>query len=702
MGWTIADRVRRLTANLKTTYYITDKLNATLTAGGNMRDQRAPGTFSQRKSKNLGAFARDFDINPFSYALGTSRTLRARDAEGNLEYYRNNWAPFNILNEYENNYMDISVLDFKVQGEASYTILERLDLKGLNSARRAQTSSSHYVKEGSNVIGAFQANETPYVARENIYLLRDRKNPLAIPEVALTHGGVFHRNESLTSYQGRIALDFDRTFGDHDVKVFGFSEFRYADRSIIPFSGYGIQYAKGNQIFTNPNIFDKTLQEGNPYFSLQEKYNRGVTFLASATYGYAGRYVLNAEFNMEGSNAAGGTARSRWLPTWNVGAKWNIDKEDFFHVEEVTGLSLRASYGLTAKMNENAINSSAIYSNAILHRNDFGARENALTIKHLENRDLTWEKMYEFNFGVDAAFFDNAISFTADVYQRNSFDLIDLVRTSGVGGEYYKYANLGDVLTCGIELSLETRNINWSNFRWVSKFTFSYVDQKITHLRNTPNTFDMVSGTGKGNIEGYPKGSLFSFNYMGPNQWGLPTFDFGLYPSNNKLYSDIAGADFLDSEYSKSYLIYQGSVLPNMIGGIANTFSYRNFTLSVFVSYQAGNKIRLNPTFDPTYGDLNVFSSEYYDRWLQPGDELRTDVPALLSQDLIRLYGMENIERAYNTYNYSQTRVVDGGFVRLKNISLSYNFPREWISLLKMQSLRLSFQANNVMLLYAD
>ena len=98
-GWTITDNVKRITANLKNTFYINDQLKATFTAVGNLRSQKAPGTFAQRKNTAVGAFERDFDINPFSYALGTSRTLRPKDAQGNLEYYRNNWAPFKILEE---------------------------------------------------------------------------------------------------------------------------------------------------------------------------------------------------------------------------------------------------------------------------------------------------------------------------------------------------------------------------------------------------------------------------------------------------------------------------------------------------------------------------------------------------------------------------------------------------------------------------
>ncbi|MFK8266546.1 SusC/RagA family TonB-linked outer membrane protein [Capnocytophaga cynodegmi] len=703
-GWTITDNVQRITANLKNTFYINDKFKTTLSAQGNMRQQKAPGTFTQRKNTTIGSFERDFDINPFSYALSTSRTLRPRGSNGELEYYRNNWAPFNILNEYQNNYLNINLLDFKIQGEASYKFNNDLEATVLLSTRQAFTATSHFIKEGSNVVQAFRANETPWVAQQNIYLIKDKDNPLLQPKVGLTHGGIFNKTETtLKSYQARFALDYNKQLGEHDIKGFGFAEIRSADRSVNPFQGYGIQYDKGNQIFTNPLIFQKLLNEGTDYFSLLERYERGVTFSLSGTYGYQGKYIFNTVLNYEGSNTAGRNSRSQWLPTWNIGGKWNIDQESFMKDQNYfSTLAFRASYGLTAKMNEQAINSNAVYKNQILNRFRFEDRENALRILHLENRDLTWEKMYELNIGIDAGFFNNRLNATIDVYQRNSFDLIDLIRTSGVGGQYYKYANFGDMRTRGVELALNSKNILTDDFKWTTNFTISYMNQEITRLLNTPNTFDMVAGAGRGNIVGFPKGSLFSFNYQGLNSYGLPTFDFGLYPLNNRAYGSIAGADFLDAQYSKTYLIYHGSIEPNVNSGLSNTFQYKNWELSFFITAQAGNKIRLNPSFDPAFADLNVFSTEYYNRWIAPGDEWRTEVPALPSQDLIRLIGEENIERAYNTYNYSQNRVADGSFVRMKNISLGYNVPEYYAKKFGLSTINVRGQVTNPFLIYSD
>ncbi|MDN4753362.1 SusC/RagA family TonB-linked outer membrane protein [Porphyromonadaceae bacterium W3.11] len=703
-GWTITDAVHRLTGNVKTSFFFNDKLSATIAAQGNIRTQKAPGTIPQRKNTTLGAFERDFDINPFAYALGTSRTLRPKDEQGNYEYYRYNWAPFNILNEYQNNLMNIKVLDLKLQGETSYKITPNIEVKGLFSIRSASTSTEHEIHQNSNIIRAFSANETPEVAKENIFLLHNRENQYFQPLIPLTNGGIYKKSTThLTSYLGRIALDYNGSFGEHDLKSFFFTEARSTNRQIDAFDGYGIQYDRGHQIFDNPLIFEKLSEGGEDYFKLNKLYNRGITFSWSNTYGYAGKYIFNTILNYEGSNTGGRSTRARWLPTWNVGAKWNIDREDFMPQQSVVSkLAVRTSYGLTAKMNEQALNANAIFQNAIIHRLSIEDRENALKIYNLENRDLSWEKMYEWNVGLDIGLYNNRISSTIDLYLRNAFDLIDLIRTSGVGGEYYKYANFGDMRTLGAEFALHTRNIETKNFQWSSSLTFSYMNQKITRLLNTPNTFDMVAGRGRGNIEGYPKGSLFSFNFQGLTSEGLPSFDFGHYPIDNDTYATSTGADFVDAQYSKTYLLYHGPIEPNMIGGLSNTFRYKGWELSFFITAQAGNKIRLNPTYDPSFGDLNVFSKEYYDRWLVPGDEFLTDIPVIPSDDLIRKVGRENIERAYNTYNYSQNRVADGSFIRMKNITMAYQLPESVLRPLYLQSAVIRFNATNPFLIYSD
>ena len=256
--------------------------------------------------------------------------------------------------------------------------------------------------------------------------------------------------------------------------------------------------------------------------------------------------------------------------------------------------------------------------------------------------------------------------------------------------------------TQGIELSLSTTNIETKELSWSSSLTLSLMNQKITRLRNTPNALDMVAGRGRGNLVSYPKGSLFSYNFQGLNSHGLPTFDFGLYPTNHGEDANVYSADFSDTQYTKSYLTYHGPIEPQVIGGLSNTLRYGLWDLTLFITAQAGNKIRLNPTFDPTFADLNVFSGEYRNRWMNPGDEQHTDVPTIPSQDLINAVGRENIERAYSTYNYSQLRVADGSFVRLKHVSLGYRVSEAFAKKLRLQSAKLQLSLTNPFLIYSD
>lgn len=703
-GWTIADKVQRFTANLKNTFYISNNFTAKLSLQGNVRMQKAPGTLPQKKNTITGVFERDFDINPFAYALGTSRTLRPFDKDGKREYYRNNWAPFNILDEYENNNLAIKVVDLKVQAEGTYKLTNDLSLKGMLSYRRSNTNTQHQIGELSNMVAAYRACETPWVARENIYLVKDFYHPNLLPKPGIEQGGILHTNNvNMQSVLARIALDYDAQMGEHEVKGFAFGEIRTLKQTFNSFQGYGIRYNRGNQVHSAPGIFEKMFQENTAYFSLRHRDERGITLSGNATYGYKGKYIFNTVVNVEGSNAAGTGATALWLPTWNVGAKWNIDKEQWMkNNDAISKLALRISYGLTAKMNETAANASDIYKGDITHRFNLNERENQLNIFSLENRDLTWEKMYELNIGAEVGFLKNRISATVDVYQRNTFDLIDLVRTSGVGGQYYKYANFGDMVARGLEIGLHTVNIQNNKWKWTTDVTLSLMNQKITRMLNSPNAFDMVAGRGRGNVVGYPKGSLFSFNFQRLDNNGLPNFDFGRYPLPQNELKNIVGADFNDTQYTKTYLLYHGPIEPNIIGGLANTLKWNNWELSIFITMQAGNKIRLNPTFDTQFADLNVFSKYYINRWLNPGDEYRTDVPVLPSKELTNIVGKENIEKAYNTYNFSQLRVADGSFVRLKNISLAYHLKTNWLKKLRLHTASLRMNITNPFLIYAD
>ena len=129
-------------------------------------------------------------------------------------------------------------------------------------------------------------------------------------------------------------------------------------------------------------------------------------------------------------------------------------------------------------------------------------------------------------------------------------------------------------------------------------------------------------------------------------------------------------------------------------------FRWKNWRLNVFITYSFGNKLRLDPVFSASYSDLAAMPKEFKNRWVQPGDENLTDIPAIAS--VRQNYKDNYLSYAYNAYNYSTARVADGGFIRMKDISLTYDFTPQFISKIGLTSASLKLDATNLFLIYAD
>ena len=696
-GWTIADRVHRVTGNLKTSYTLSPNVKIGILTQGSIRTQKAPGTYNRTANVVEGGYARDFDINPFSYALNTTRTLRPYDDNGNLEYYRYNYAPMNILNELKNNYMDLNVLEYKIQGDLEIKLAKGLKYNFLGSVRHVKSSNEHSMTEHSNIVEAYRANQTTIIANANPFLFTDPDRPDALPQVVLANGGIYKLTENnLQSYYFRNALEFKRQFNQkHDIKVFLGQEYRHTDRDYQFFNGYGYQFNRGGTAFTDYRIIQKSIQENSPYFGKSYTKERGIAFFSQGTYTYDNRYVLAGTLNYEGTNQLGRSRSARWLPTWNISGRWNASNEKFLENNStISNLAFRASYGLIAGLG-NASNALAIFRNSIANRYNPNDRESIVKITSLQNSELTWEKVYETNLGLELGLFRNHINLSLDVYQKNSKDLIDYVRTSGIGGEYIKLANNASMITKGIELALDTKNIKTDNFSWSTGINFAYFNQEITKLSYSPNVYNLVRELG-GNVIGGQRNTLYSYDFAGLDNKGLPLFNL---LNGSRSYNKI---DFQAIDNILSYLKKEGPVEPNITGGLSNTFRYKNWELSALITMQAGNKIRKNADYGIDYNDLSVFPKEFRNRWINGGDEQVTNIPAIPSKFTIIDQGSSTLRKVYNAYNYSTERVVDGSFVRMKNISLSYSFAKEVLDELKISNLTLRLQATNPFLIYAD
>ncbi len=698
-GWTVADQVQRITANLKTTFYFNDYVNLGLSTVFSSRKQDAPGSFDRQDDPVGGSISREFDINPFNYSLNTSRALRPYDNDGHYEFYRQNWAPFNILNELDNNYLHLDVKDIKLQADLEAKLTSNLKFNSTGSLRYVISDRNHDILENSNVVGAYRADETAVVKGQNIYLYQDPDNPDAEKEVVLENGGIWYRHQNkMTAINWRNSLTYDNSFGkedQHELNVFVGSEIRSIDRDYNGNDNYGLLY--GNGLLANPNykLVRKLYSEGTYLYNRGYDKERTAGFFGRANYTYDGKYTVSLTGRYDASNQQGESG-AMWLPTWTVSGKWNVSQEEWMMNQNVfSDLAFRASYGLTATAGP-ASNSSAVFRNSITtSRFDPATREVGMTIVDLKNGELTWEKQYETNIGVDMGLAHGRIFVTADVYKRDAFDLIDRVRTSGIGGQVYKWGNNADMTTKGVEFSITTRNFTKGDFKWTTNLNASFYDQKIKKLSYEPSAFDLISKLG-GNVVGNARNTLYSYEFTGLNAEGLPTFVMAPGETDN-----VGGANFQDTQNVVAYLKKEGSVEPNKTVGLSNTLSYKNWSLDVMAVASWGNVVRLDPNFSHQYNDTQIFTKAMNNRWEIAGDENLTNVPVIASADMIVKYG-RSLERAYNTYNYSDQRIAKGDFIRIKNITLGYEFPEEFKKQIRVSSFGLKLSVTNPFLLYSD
>lgn len=704
-GWYKDSRVERYTFNANAIYNLSSKVKIKILNSDSYRKQKAPGTLSQQTDVVNGTVSRSFDINPYSYCLNTARTLDPN------AFYTRNYSTFNIFDELKKNYIDLDVADLKFQAELNIRPImkqdQNLEFNILGSYRYTNAQQNHYVLENSNQAQAYRAGidpENAIIKASNSYLYTDPDVDNAEPETVLPKGGMlFYSKNSMSQYDFRATGQYSKNWTDqHSITIFAGLETSRVDRYAQAFEGWGINYQKGNLPYLNYKLFKQMAEDNGSYFSDSKSYRRNMAYFANANYIFKGRYVVNGTIRYEGSNLMGQTHQSRWLPTWNASLAWLLSEEPWFIQSNLfkkhiwTHAKLRASYSLTGESGPTGYaNAEALYYSTRPWRQETGQQELGLDLSGLANSELTYEKKHELDLGADLGFANNRINLVFDWYKRNNYDLIGRIYTEGVGGFSSKYANVAEMASHGVEFTLSTTNFQAKNeggFEWTTDFTFSYSKTKITKLNSRSRIIDLIQGTGFA-LENYPHRALFSIQFAGLDSHGIPQC---IDEDGNV---SVTGLNF--QEYEKlGYLKYEGPVDPTISGGFGNNFSWKGLHLNVFITYSGGNKLRLDPVFSSSYSDQDAMPKEFKNRWVMPGDEAYTDIPAIASRR--QVYLNTYVGRAYSAYNYSTARVAKGDFIRLKEVSLTYDMPKAFLHFMRLSSCSLKLAATNLCLLYAD
>ncbi len=682
----------RFSGNFKGNFNLSNSFTLTGTLYGSIRNQRSFGAFNE--TENIGGITeRAYDINPYTYARSTSRAMRAYDDNGNLEFYQSNFAPFNIVHEMNNNFVDIKLKEVRFQLDGNWKVGKDLNYSVILSARSTSAVSEHISTELSNVAESYRAMQSNAIRSANGKLYNDPYDDSEFPISVLPRGGIaIVDNNQGEFYTFRNTINYKPIVKQwHTFDLMAGSEIKQRKYNSSSFTGYGLEYYRG--LTASPDYRaiqrDQLSATGSPYYSMGQNLYREASFFANLAYSYKGKYNLTLSTRADGSNRLGASERFRFLPIWVVGANWNADEEQFLKdVRWLDYLKVRGSYGTRGNISGLGSPELLAYYGTTTRFNPNNI-ENIITISAPDNPTMQWEKEKMANAAVEFGVFSR-LSATLEYYHRSNYDLIGNIEVSRVSGFIRKTMNWADMINQGFEVTLNSQNIKGKKFKWNTIFTFGYNKNEVTRLQNSNGVLRQTVDRGAP-MEGKPVSGLYSFRFATLNAEGLPLF-----------YTSTGGLSNSFSKYSTNLnmLQYEGSREPLGSGGLTNQFHYKNLSVSFLFTYSYGNKVRLNPILLRYYSDVSAIDADLANRWTTPGDELYTNIPRIIEDETRSALLQANAD-PFTAYNRSDIRIASGSFVRFKNIMLSYDLPRSATKQIGLKNLKITGQAQNLVL-WAD
>ena len=661
--------------------------------------------FGIRSTASYEKKHRGGDWRPGSYAPTASRTLDPNT------FYAYDYTPFNIKHELQHNTRDYKTANLSLQATIDWQPITQLRLSALGALRYRDQYSVTDRDEQANASQVYRNISKSIIRSNSDYLYKPLDDPTALPQIVMPYGGIRNSQNTIDErYDGQLKAHYNDTFGrngEHNLSAVAGLEV-FEERHLNEwFDAYGVNYNLGYMTTYSPLLFTNLRNKGKQYYEIRPTLDRGVSLVGNVDYTLLGRYRVNASYRREGTNQFGRARTIRYIPTWNVGGNWSIDQESFFpKLKPLSSLSMSLSYGMSGTI-PYVHNALPRLKTLLPFFGDANLIEPGVYIDEPANYDLTYEKMYELNWGLNFGLFDERISAGITLFNRQGRDLIDQVFPQGTGGFVdFLYGNVAQMSAKGIELSLTTQNIRTRDFSWSTSITYSRNTNKVTRLNTSPSVKNLTDEKGAAR-QGYPLNSLFSIPFYKLDENGHPRFFLpdgadvlpdGRHITSPKMGGQVSWTASKPEEID--YLVYSGTRTPTDQGGINNSFSFKNFRLGVYVYYSFGGVKRLPEQFATKYNDHQVMGKEFNRRWLRAGDEERTNVP-VIATDAHR-QANPYLSNAYTNYNKSDVRVAKTDYVQLRDISLSYTVPKSFVDRLRLSSLSLKLQASNVALLYAD
>ncbi|MFD2969121.1 SusC/RagA family TonB-linked outer membrane protein [Sphingobacterium bambusae] len=387
-------------------------------------------------------------------------------------------------------------------------------------------------------------------------------------------------------------------------------------------------------------------------------------------YNWDGKYIVNGTFRRDGSSRFAPNAR--FGNFGSVGAAWIMSEENFLKsIPQISFAKIRSSYGWVGndKIADygyfDSYGSSSYVFNGVT----------SLVPARLANNTFRWEQTAKFEAALELGLFEDRLSFTGAFYRnRSGNQLVNQLVSPQTGWNSYQANFPALVENKGWEFTLSSTNIQRDGFRWRTDFNLSLNRNKLIDYPNIK-----ASSYASSLVIGHPMNPLYAYEYIGFDEaTGLPAFrDFN---EDGKISTGL-----VDYALGDRYLA--GTTLPKYFGGLSNTISYKNFTLDFLFQFvkQKGRSILAQSWSPPGYGMTNFAAAPIMD-YLSQGSSEQLQVAA----------DFTNAYTAWSNYTYSSASIVDASFIRLKNVSLSYDIKGTFVERLRFKNLRLQVQGHNL------
>lgn len=529
-----------------------------------------------------------------------------------------------------------------------------------------------------------------FAARDLINRFSQINHTTGVVKYNVPLGGILNETNNITAaINGRSHLNYSRGWKNHSIAVLGGVEARQVVNSndifrIYGFNSNSLTTINVDAVNSYPNYItgsNQTIPTGN---SFSEKTHRFTSLFANAAYTLFKKYSLSASARKDASNIFGVNANEKWVPLWSSGIAWELSKENFYKINFLPYLKLKATYGFNGNVD---LSRSAVTTISFFPIPTPLTNYRIANISQFGNPNLSWERVKLINIGAEFNTKNNIINGSIEYYRKSGLDLFGqspIDYTTGLGTTNL-IKNVANMKGHGFDVELNSKTIN-RRIKVFQSLIVNYNRNKIVKyfLSNTQGSFYTTGGNVITPLPGQPVYSVISYKWAGLDaSTGNPMGVVDGQATTN--YTDITGIKTKIND-----LVYSGSATPVVFGNFRNTIGWGPLSLTLNINYKLGYYFRRQSI---VYNSLFSFwqgHPDYSKRWQKPGDENVTHVPSMIYPNSTPRDGF---------YNSSEILVTKGDLIRLQYINVMYDVQNIRGSL-PINRLRFYFNASDLGLIW--